>query len=225
VSEESARGSLLKLIVLIHTEFECQHCVLQWKYIAGNNWGVCPDGNGAVGCGPQEEFRACSDVAIGKGAQSAIPTIKPPVKVKTTTPKRPTDDDSDNEIDHDHDHEETEIEAAEDNNNKPSPVSNFYGALIAMFTFFLVLLAIVTIYIYFYHGDFLKQLLRRQRSSQNQQKVPLDTASSISSITSSSDMSPSPPPTRPPRTKRLSQTLRDIPHNHSSILGCEKHVV
>ena len=33
--------------------------------MGGNNWGVCPDGIGKVGCGPQEEFRACSDIAIG----------------------------------------------------------------------------------------------------------------------------------------------------------------
>lgn len=62
--------------------------MLQWRYIAGNNWGMCEDGmeeltftylaqsllskcvcsitgTGAVGCGPQEEFRACSDVSIG----------------------------------------------------------------------------------------------------------------------------------------------------------------
>lgn len=44
---------------------ECGNCVLQWRYIAGNNWGMCEDGTGAVGCGPQEEFRACSDISIG----------------------------------------------------------------------------------------------------------------------------------------------------------------
>ncbi|KAJ8676581.1 hypothetical protein QAD02_012368 [Eretmocerus hayati] len=43
----------------------CAWCVFQWRYIAGNNWGQCPDGTGAVGCGPQEEFRACADIAIG----------------------------------------------------------------------------------------------------------------------------------------------------------------
>ena len=42
----------------------CQQCVLQWRYVAANNWGVCSDGTGKVGCGPQEEFRACSDVSI-----------------------------------------------------------------------------------------------------------------------------------------------------------------
>ncbi|KAG0729547.1 hypothetical protein GWK47_030073 [Chionoecetes opilio] len=42
----------------------CTHCVLQWRYVAGNNWGVCPDGHGELGCGLQEEFRACADVTI-----------------------------------------------------------------------------------------------------------------------------------------------------------------
>ena len=46
----------------------CSHCVLQWRYVAGNNWGLCPDGEGRVGCGPQEEFRACADIRIKGGA-------------------------------------------------------------------------------------------------------------------------------------------------------------
>ena len=45
----------------------CEHCVLQWTYVAGNNWGVCKDGSGKVGCGPQEEFRACADIQISEG--------------------------------------------------------------------------------------------------------------------------------------------------------------
>ncbi|XP_022822931.1 uncharacterized protein LOC111353940 isoform X2 [Spodoptera litura] len=42
----------------------CEHCVLQWKYTAGNNWGVCADGSGALGCGNQENFFSCSDITI-----------------------------------------------------------------------------------------------------------------------------------------------------------------
>lgn len=42
----------------------CTQCVFQWKYIAANNWGTCSNGTGKVGCGPQEEFRACSDVVV-----------------------------------------------------------------------------------------------------------------------------------------------------------------
>lgn len=33
-------------------------------YILGNTWGWCEDGSGGLGCGPQEEFRSCSDISI-----------------------------------------------------------------------------------------------------------------------------------------------------------------
>ncbi|XP_046402637.1 uncharacterized protein LOC124168442 [Ischnura elegans] len=42
----------------------CEQCVLRWEYRAGNSWGVCPDGTGAIGCGDQETFRNCADIAI-----------------------------------------------------------------------------------------------------------------------------------------------------------------
>ena len=51
-------------------EVTCDKCVLQWRYVAGNNWGTCPDGSGKVGCGPQEEFRACADIRITRAAHS-----------------------------------------------------------------------------------------------------------------------------------------------------------
>ena len=37
---------------------------LQWTYVAGNNWGNCPDGSSGLGCGPQEHFRSCADIQI-----------------------------------------------------------------------------------------------------------------------------------------------------------------
>ncbi|KAJ3638629.1 hypothetical protein MTP99_001977 [Tenebrio molitor] len=42
----------------------CDRCVLRWHYNAGNTWGECDDGSYAEGCGPQETFRSCADVAI-----------------------------------------------------------------------------------------------------------------------------------------------------------------
>ncbi|XP_043286015.1 uncharacterized protein [Venturia canescens] len=42
----------------------CDHCVLRWQYTAGNSWGLCDDGTGAIGCGDQETFRTCSDIEI-----------------------------------------------------------------------------------------------------------------------------------------------------------------
>lgn len=168
--------------------------MLQWKYVAGNNWGICPDGNGAVGCGEQEEFRACSDVAIGKGPISDIPLPKPPTDTKPSY-EEPTADEAD--------------ETA-DTTEKPAAVSNFFGAIIAMFTFFLVLCTIIAIYVHFYHGDLLKRALRRQ-----QRTSPFDSESS-SSISSSS-ASPIPPPVRPPRIKRLTQTLKDVHNEHGGV--------
>ncbi|OXA39041.1 hypothetical protein Fcan01_26167 [Folsomia candida] len=42
----------------------CNHCIIQWNYRAGNNWGDCGNGTSATGCGPQETFRGCSDIRI-----------------------------------------------------------------------------------------------------------------------------------------------------------------
>lgn len=52
------------LSIKLPSDLVCNHCVLQWTYVAGNNWGVCPDGPGRVGCGPQEHFRNCADISI-----------------------------------------------------------------------------------------------------------------------------------------------------------------
>jgi len=42
----------------------CSQCILQWTYTAGNSWGCDDNGNCCTGCGPQENFRACADIAI-----------------------------------------------------------------------------------------------------------------------------------------------------------------
>nr|XP_023020670.1 uncharacterized protein LOC111509205 [Leptinotarsa decemlineata]XP_023020671.1 uncharacterized protein LOC111509205 [Leptinotarsa decemlineata]XP_023020673.1 uncharacterized protein LOC111509205 [Leptinotarsa decemlineata]XP_023020674.1 uncharacterized protein LOC111509205 [Leptinotarsa decemlineata] len=63
----------------------CEHCVMQWRYVAGNNWGNCPNGTGAVGCGPQEEFRACADITIaGKSDQPLVPELEEPSTASPT---------------------------------------------------------------------------------------------------------------------------------------------
>merc|ERR1719270_1779 len=48
----------------------CEQCILQWTYITGNSWGVDKNGIGCVGCGPQENFRACSDIKINKNSNT-----------------------------------------------------------------------------------------------------------------------------------------------------------
>lgn len=43
---------------------QCKHCILRWTYTARNQWAECSDGSFQTGCGPQETFRSCADIAI-----------------------------------------------------------------------------------------------------------------------------------------------------------------
>lgn len=64
----------------------CSQCVLQWLYNAGNSWG-CSSTACCVGCGPQENFVNCADVAIvGSGINVASTTTT----TTTTTTQAPT---------------------------------------------------------------------------------------------------------------------------------------
>lgn len=61
----SASAKDYTLSLKLPSDLVCNHCVLQWTYVAGNNWGMCEDGrSGALGCGPQEHFRNCADISI-----------------------------------------------------------------------------------------------------------------------------------------------------------------
>ncbi|XP_044745707.1 uncharacterized protein LOC123307450 [Coccinella septempunctata] len=53
-------------MVKLPEDLTCERCVLRWHYTAGNNWGWCTSTVGALGCGPQETFRSCSDIKIEK---------------------------------------------------------------------------------------------------------------------------------------------------------------
>lgn len=55
---------LLKSTVIFPEGLKCEHCVFRWIYRGGNNWGICENGNGALGCGPQETFVNCADIRI-----------------------------------------------------------------------------------------------------------------------------------------------------------------
>lgn len=44
-------------------QFECDHCVLQWRYHAGNSSDTDENVSG-VGFGYQEEFYGCADIKI-----------------------------------------------------------------------------------------------------------------------------------------------------------------
>lgn len=75
---------------------ECSNCVLQWHYTAGNNWGVCANGTGALGCGPQEQFRGCADISIEPQptvqtvSESTLPPATQSTLSSVTRPTKPT---------------------------------------------------------------------------------------------------------------------------------------
>jgi len=50
--------------VVLPQNVTCRQCVLQWHYNAGNSHGYCQDGSYELGCGDQETFRSCADIAI-----------------------------------------------------------------------------------------------------------------------------------------------------------------
>lgn len=56
--------NLFKINIRLPQGVQCNHCVLRWTYVTGNGWGICEDGSGALGCGPQENFKGCSDITI-----------------------------------------------------------------------------------------------------------------------------------------------------------------
>ncbi|KAI0209664.1 hypothetical protein LSAT2_005674, partial [Lamellibrachia satsuma] len=67
---------LYNVSVQLPADLVCDKCLIQWKYHAGNSWGVDAEtGEGCVGCGPQEEFYACADVRISvEGGTVSMPT-------------------------------------------------------------------------------------------------------------------------------------------------------
>lgn len=61
----SERGLISMSLMMPEDLRECRACILRWNYRAGNNWGVCPDGTSATGCGAQELYRNCADISVG----------------------------------------------------------------------------------------------------------------------------------------------------------------
>ncbi|KAL0867947.1 hypothetical protein ABMA27_008620 [Loxostege sticticalis] len=115
--------------------FECSHCVMQWRYIAGNNWGKCDNGTEAVGCGPQEEFRACADIAIGDKFATTTRRPRPSYVPPNRRPTVPTPEESTG--------------------------SGWYGVVIAVVTLFIAMAVLAGIYLYYYRGGMkIKSLLK-----------------------------------------------------------------
>ncbi|XP_051166588.1 uncharacterized protein LOC127284920 [Leptopilina boulardi] len=61
---ENKGPGIINIKVILPNGLTCKHCVFRWEYITGNSWGICNDGKGQTGCGPQENFKSCSDISI-----------------------------------------------------------------------------------------------------------------------------------------------------------------
>lgn len=83
-------GYWYELEAQIPSYMSCEHCVLQWRYHCGNNWGTDENGSG-IGFGLQEEFYGCSDIkVIGDGTLPPTSTPKSSSLTTTTTLKSTT---------------------------------------------------------------------------------------------------------------------------------------
>merc|ERR1712088_388850 len=101
----------VELKLKLPDELQCWQCIIQWTYVAGNNWGEGPQMadfvtaaclnspiGGLLGCGPQETFRGCADVCIGPRCpkEAEVCSIARPfdgnssLPTSTTTPPPPT---------------------------------------------------------------------------------------------------------------------------------------
>ncbi|CAF1573925.1 unnamed protein product [Adineta steineri] len=79
----------IKIRVQLPSNVACRHCVFQWKYTTGNNWGTDPaTGQSGSGMGIENEtFMGCSDISIVANG-SPVETL-PPVIVTTNSPVNP----------------------------------------------------------------------------------------------------------------------------------------
>lgn len=77
----TAYSSEIRLKLRLPPGLACSACVLQWKYNSGNSWGTDAEtGQSCIGCGPQEQFYGCADIAIGdvENSVTGIPSPKFP---------------------------------------------------------------------------------------------------------------------------------------------------
>lgn len=174
---------------------KCSKCVLQWKYVAGNNWGMCDSEHGKVGCGPQEEFRACSDIQIGEGGY-----IKPPLRPNAPSSKPKLDVQTSTQ--------NTTAESG-DISAETTDGSIFITFVIIFLSFVLVLCILAAIYLYYYHGQKIKDLLRwkNNKDSSTDNEIQEKKVSTFQIER---------PPVPPPRTKRLS-LVREMTPDYPSV--------
>lgn len=85
----SSRSGEFKIKLVLPKGLTCDHCVMQWWWTVGNNWGCDEDGNCGVGLGKkQETFVNCADIRITP-AGGPVPGTEEPITQPPST-GRPT---------------------------------------------------------------------------------------------------------------------------------------
>lgn len=179
----------------------CTQCVLQWRYVAGNNWGHCENGTGMMGCGPQEQFRSCADITITEedGYADDTPSIVPDY----------------NDVDY------NEVDADSPKLDAKDHV-NHVGHIVALtLSFLLILLVLFGLVTYFYWArDAFKGLLKRQAGQWSKATAPEPPSKQRNSIITISGPIGVPPPVPPRRHRSLSggePAIEPDPHEIRSI--------
>lgn len=75
IPEDGKKKAVFRYKVQLPAYVTCTQCVIQWSYYTGNQWGMCPNGTQAQGCGKSETFRNCADVAIHTSAGAGVPPL------------------------------------------------------------------------------------------------------------------------------------------------------
>ncbi|CAF3540673.1 unnamed protein product [Rotaria sp. Silwood1] len=77
-------SEMITVRVQLPLDIACQHCVFQWKYTTGNNWGRDSTTNkSGPGLGRENEtFMGCSDITIFANSPT---TTLPPIIISPTT--------------------------------------------------------------------------------------------------------------------------------------------
>ncbi|KAH8028126.1 hypothetical protein HPB51_013173 [Rhipicephalus microplus] len=86
----TAANGLYMIQVRLPERLTCEYCVLRWHWRSANNWGDCGNGKMGLGCGPQETYRNCADVAIGNriGLRGPLGANAVPKRFRATKPMK-----------------------------------------------------------------------------------------------------------------------------------------
>ena len=195
---------------------------------------MCSNGTGHVGCGPQEQFRACSDIRISEEGEvetrttnAMLPTITPrtrgtvtsrftrPTTTTTTTTKATTAE------------EATPPPSTTPTSPLPAPPHDAFGAggaqpghyagiIIALSTLLFAMFFISCIVLYFYRGHeklkgFLNRHLRSAAARSSDRKKTLKLPSSIlTAHTPQLTLDDIKPPTSAPSVKPEAPSVRHL---------------